>query len=765
MRAIRARAAAAGSNSDQTGFLLEPFSALSSADLLAHFHAASPARYFPVSRGKAKHVVQADRILRHEFTFNNETHALPERFDWMANPSPDLEWLILLHKFYYSRDLILAYDYSGDERYVRKWAALVDSWIEQVPDGFIDSQVTGRRLLQWLLAFQHLIGCQHCPSLTPDAAESGNPARNPAVGSAHPTQGSGDQEALGSTTLPLSPGFLLRFLRSVESQAIYLTWNLTPEGNHRTIELYALFSVAVLFPEFRHAADLLDFAKRELLLNLRQDFLPDGVHRELSTDYHHTVLKNFLNVRELSRLNGVELPAEFDQCLSRALDFSVYAHKPDGCIPAINDGDVNSYLALLRKAHRHYPKPELLFAATGGEAGMAPAGRSRSFAASGYCVLRSDWREKPYQDGRYLFFDCGGLGFGSHGHYDLLSFEAAAYGRSLVVDPGRYTYHDDGGDGTNWRHAFKGTAAHNTVMVDGLDQIEYRSERPIGLEPQARLLEFVSVPGFDFLHGSATSPRYPVEHRRQVFFPGGEYWIVSDHLLAQGRHRYDCSFHLAAEAWESTRRLHGVRGVGTAAPGLLVMQPDDGVSMSLEQGHVSPEYGIRLRAPVIRFGRDAEGHARFHTVLYPFRDERPALSLRALPTSAAAAGPGLSGPIALRIEIETVSRYFCDHHFATDDASARSAEFDDIVCCARLLHLRRDVAGSVVRLHALGLEYLSIAGKIVWDSGSPPVRMSIVDGRWQLQSSDQNLEGQIQREGDWASVLSEAARRFREGRP
>ena len=25
-------------------------------------------------------------------------------------------------------------------------------------------------------------------------------------------------------------------------------------------------------------------------------------------------------------------------------------------------------------------------------------------------------------------------GFGSHGHYDLLNFEAAAYGHSLIVD-------------------------------------------------------------------------------------------------------------------------------------------------------------------------------------------------------------------------------------------------------------------------------------------------------------------------------------------
>jgi hypothetical protein len=117
-----------------------------------------------------------------------------------------------------------------------------------------------------------------------------------------------------------------------------------------------------------------------------------------------------------------------------------------------------------------------------------PVQRSRLFADSGYCILRSDWTERPYADGRYLFFDCGELGFGSHGHYDLLNFEMAAFGRSLIVDPGRYTYHEHESDGINWRHAFKGTAAHNTVMIDGKDQMTYQCHEPVGPQPRASVL-------------------------------------------------------------------------------------------------------------------------------------------------------------------------------------------------------------------------------------------------------------------------------------
>ena len=59
-----------------------------------------------------------------------------------------------LHKLI--KDLAAAYDYTGEEAYPRKWMELVSSWIRDA-DGFIDSQVTGRRLQQWLLAYHYFV--------------------------------------------------------------------------------------------------------------------------------------------------------------------------------------------------------------------------------------------------------------------------------------------------------------------------------------------------------------------------------------------------------------------------------------------------------------------------------------------------------------------------------------------------------------------------------------------------------------------------------
>jgi hypothetical protein len=682
-----------------TSSLLVPrLAALAPSELLAYFRQRTVDNYFPLPAGKAKHVASAEPILNNEFTLNNETHRLGNSFAWLHNPSPDLEWLILLHKFYYSRDLALAYDYSGEERYADKWVGLVSSWIEQVPDGFLNSQVAGRRLQQWLLAYHYFVPGRNCPLVTAE--------------------------------------FLLHFLASIQSQAVFLSNHLTPAGNHRTIELSAIFTVAVLFPELSASAELLAFAQRELLDNLRQDFLADGVQKELSTDYHHTVLKNFLRVRELAELNRLTLPAEFDAVMRQALEFSLYVHKPDGWLPAINDGDINSYLGLLRKAEPYYPSDALSYVLSQGKVGKPPVQRSRLFADSGYCILRSDWTEQPYADGRYLFFDCGQLGFGSHGHYDLLNFEMAAFGRSLIVDPGRYTYHEHQSDGINWRYAFKGTAAHNTVMVDGKDQMAYRCHEPVGPQPIASVLSFESNPGFDFVHGRALSPLYEVDHQRSMFFAETEYWIVSDVLLASEAHRYEQFFHLGPEAQGQTE----LQGQGIRAPNLLIAQARRAeIEITIKPGWVSPEYGVKQPAPVVSFSQESSGSGWFQTVLYPYKDSAPILHVETIPVTCLGQSVPATQALALSIIIQAKTTCYHDYFFVANQSCLSEYRFADVTCRAQVVFIRRDAEGGILSVRAYMAEWLEIAGRSLLDSIGNPVCLNYPMGQLHIDAINGSL--------------------------
>ena len=69
-----------------------------------------------------------------------------------------------------------------------------------------------------------------------------------------------------------------------------------------------------------------------------------------------------------------------------------------------------------------------------------------------------------------MVIDAGpqGTGRSGHGHADALSVKLAFGGRRWLVDAGTFCYIGPGGD----RNIFRGTRAHNTLAVDGLDQAE-----------------------------------------------------------------------------------------------------------------------------------------------------------------------------------------------------------------------------------------------------------------------------------------------------
>ena len=460
----------------------------------------------------------AEDAVAGRFTCAGETVELGPEPDWRSADLPaDEEWRIDWVKFYYGLDLAHAYRATGDERYRTAWERLVASFLEQVPAADDPSEVTARRIVNWIYAWQ----------------------------------------GFGALSNGLEPALAER----IAAEARHVRETLTPERNHRTLELYALAIAGLAFED----VELRELAVEELDRNLAEDFLPDGVHRECSTHYHMIALRSFAGLRENARRHGVALPEGFDERLRQAAEFARHCCRPDGTIPALSDADTGDYTQLL----------ELL--------GVEPAETDASFPHGGYFTQRG-------RD-RFLIFDCGPLGDGGHGHYDLLSFEAWAGGRPLIVDPGRFTYAD--GDDRRW---FKGTAAHNTVCVDGLDQTPYARKAPRGPTAQPRFLGRTR----DELAGEARSPAYEAVHRRTVTFVDERQWVIEDTLTGEREHRYDLRFHLApGEAWLS--------GSAVLAPGLALVI-DGADEIAIEPGWVSPRYGVKEEAPVVSavaHGRDA----------------------------------------------------------------------------------------------------------------------------------------------------------------
>lgn len=517
------------------------------------------ANWFPIVDEQQATREIIDGILENRFAFCAESITLPTGFSWTANPSSDIEWQILLHKFYYAAGMGRAWQETGDARYLAKWMELTAAWTDQVPVDFLPSDVAGRRIQNWVAAWFYF-------------AEA-----------------------------PLPTAFRQRFLESLEEQTNWLCEHLTPARNHRTLELLALFYAAVACLEMKSSPRWLAVARHGIVDNLRADLRPDGVHCEQSTDYHHIVLRNALYVRRLAVMNGINMPAEFDQLLRNALQFSVHAHRPDGLIPSLSDGDTGSYLELLREGWEIFGDASFLWVASQGRQGQPPAERLKAFPDGGYYFLRSGWGvDEAYTDERYLVFDCGPLGDGNHGHLDLLSFELYGYGRPLIVDAGRYTY-DESGE-VNWRVRFRSTAAHNTVCVDGHNQTRYefhkRKFKIRGAEPAYSLVGFGSRDGYDFVRGRAESREYDVVHEREIRVFGGTRFTVIDELTSPSVHRYEQCFQLAPGAEAHVRFVPST----------------DGAARAVDEGWVSTEYGRKEAAPRVRFVKTGT-NVRFETFL------------------------------------------------------------------------------------------------------------------------------------------------------
>jgi len=527
----------------------------------------------------------ADNVCEGVFTFAGQTLRLGTRPNWLTTVLPeDDEWRIEWYKFYYGLDLAHAFAVTGKLKYRQAWQQLVQSWIVQTRVGCDSSDVAARRIQNWIYAWNAF-----------------------------------------SREREFGADFENQIIERLADEVRHLRRNLTAERNHRTLELYALFIAALALPELDHD-DLREFAVAELHRNLLTDVRPDGVHREQSTHYHMTALRSFLGARENALRFGVEFPAGYDERLEKACEFLLHIQRPDGLIPALSDADTGNYSDLLELAASIFNRADFLRGATE---------TCASFADGGYFIQRSGWDDGA----RYLVFDCGPIGDGGHGHYDLLSIEVAANGRPLIVDPGRFTYAD-----SHWRRQFKGTAAHNTVCVDDLDQVEYRRGKPKGPLAQGRLLERFTAPGLDMLCGEVRSPAYDAIHTRRIFFVAGEYWLIVDSLRGSAPHKYELRFHLAAEALNHCMRIAG--GIRTPDMVLLgrncrggppwppvspstrtseerVATEGHPYSCSLSHGWISPRYGIKQAAPVVSFVSTGEANTDFYTLIAPRKLSAP----------------------------------------------------------------------------------------------------------------------------------------------
>jgi uncharacterized heparinase superfamily protein len=615
----------------------------STSDLLNHFRArTSPKCFASFTDPQAtinelrrrwpeaeKEIVEhADRLVAGHFDllgFRNLSFGNP--IDWHLEPvagkrAPLVHWSRLnylnadlfgdkkitweLNRHQYFITLGQAYWLTGDERYAHTFVEHVNSWMDQNPPklgvNWASSLEIAFRSIAWLWALYFF------------------------------------KDTLNPETFSRLCKFLYLNARHLET---FLSTYFSP-NTHLTGEALGLFYLGALMPEFKESARWRNNGLEILLAQLPRHVQADGVYFEQSSYYHRYTTDFYLHLRVLLSNADVAVPPVLDEKLRLLLDHLMYITRPDGTTPLFGDDDggrllgffnrpANDFRATLGTGAALFERADYKFIAGNateealwllGPASFdqivatEPEKQSVAFPAGGYYVMRDGWTA----DSNYLLFDCGPHGTDNcgHAHADALSFELAVNGRTLLIDPGTYTYTGS----KEMRDWFRSSAAHNTLTVD--NESSSVSDGPFSWKTIAHseCSSWITKESFDYVvasHDGFTRLSEPVKHTRSILFIKNGYWVIRDLVQTAGEHQLQARFHLAARLAPLPSKDNTVRVLCDKddTPVLQISAFARNIEWAKENGWVSECYGEKKEASVLSINVLAKGSEELVVFLLP----------------------------------------------------------------------------------------------------------------------------------------------------
>jgi Heparinase II/III-like protein/Heparinase II/III N-terminus len=573
-------------------------------------------------------VNQADQIREHRFDLlGYEAVDYGTRIDWHLDPvhgkrAPRRPWFRMpyldfdhvgdakviweLSRQQHLVTLAKAYRLTGEPVYVQELFRQWYDWQEQNPYGiginWASSLEVAFRSLSWLWVWHLLNGCSVVPErFSFDLLRA----------------------------LALNARHISRFLSTYFSP-----------NTHLLGEGVGLFFIGTLCPDLPSARSWQARGWKIVLSEAQRQVRPDGMHFEQSLYYHVYAVDFFLHARILAHVNGIPVPVQFDETIEKMLDV-ISAMGKAGPLPRFGDDDGGRLFDSRRNRAGHLLDPlatgAVLFdrpdfkAVTGrvreesvwllGIQGVnrfeklpstRPPESSFCLEPSGIYVMANS---KPVQS--QLVIDVGPQQHGrlGHRHADALSVQLTVGGKMLLIDPGTFVYVDSARE----RDWFRGTAAHNTIQVDRLHQVESAGPFHWKSVPCAKVDCWMAGENFNYFVGSHSGYQRlsdPVRHTRTVFRLKSSFWLVRDVLEGSRRHHLQVSWHFAPGSISTIPG--GATFLADNQAALTVLfNANQNYSQRIVEGWYSPVYGRKRLSPVLQFSTEAELPAEFVTLLIP----------------------------------------------------------------------------------------------------------------------------------------------------
>lgn len=509
-------------------------------------------------RNTAANIPEADRYVKNDLVSCGIWHQFGPTVNWCLNPTRNNydEWTWQLNRHTFWLTMGKAYWRTGDERYAKAFVSQLNSWIEQCKMPVGDCEYSGsawrtleagiRMRLIWPDVFFYFLSS---PSF--------------------------DDESI------------FRMAKSFYEHATYLFTHRV--SNYRlSHEMNGLYTVGVMFPEFRDADTWRTVAAEKLYEEEIDQFYPDGSQKELAPAYHGTNLSCIVSVAHLAQLNNYSLPSGYVSRLESIYEFYQKMIMPNGKLPAVNDSRWLDGRANLTEASNLFLKRrDFLYAATNGDKGEKPSYTSVWMPWAGWYVMRSGWDENAF----YALFEVGPYGIG-HQHEDKLSFIIYAYGSLLITECGNYAY-----DNSRWRTYAISARGHNVVRVDGEDQHRYgkngvgTSETPLSNTWVSKRKYELGEGFYDDGFGDNTNQPVNITHHRILKFIKNRYWVLTDEFFPKdnNEHKYDIWFHLNTDNYLLDKSTNIVYSCNESGANIAIVRLGDNQEMEVKLGEQSPE--------------------------------------------------------------------------------------------------------------------------------------------------------------------------------
>jgi len=419
--------------------------------------------------------------------------------------------------------LVRAYVATRDEKFAEAFWTLIESWAEANPPNigpnWMDGQEATLRLMAWMFGYYQFFDSP-------------------------------------STTLQRIVQFTVMVAAHAERIYKNIGYAISTRSNHTISEAFGLWLTGLLFPELKDSEKYVELGRKLLEQEAAAQIFPDGTYSMYSLNYHRFILHIYLcmirlgelnqSPREASSLIHDRVSASIDY-LSQLIDpetgqMPVYGSNDGALVLPLNNCDFTDYRPLLQLG-AYLTKKELLFEPgpwdedifwlcnEGFNAKTAKEQvntlrdlRSNSFPEGGVHILRgvnskatircTDFRSRP-------------------SHADQLHVDLWLGGQNIACDAGTYLYSAE----HPWRNGLAHTSVHNTVTVDGQDQMNMVSRFTWTDWATGKVLVHEGKT-WQGEHDGYERLADPVNHKRTVLSLGEDRWLIVDHLTGKQQHHY-----------------------------------------------------------------------------------------------------------------------------------------------------------------------------------------------------------------------------------